>query len=652
MIDLSTTADLSSFAARLSPTVWACLEPPAKVSSWEWIQENFREPVEGKPFDAHAFPWTKGICEAWDDPRTKEIWMQFAARVGKSTIALALILCGTAIAPAPFLFGSSTEALAKQTTKTKVWRAFDRCDITRDWCPAEHYRTQNRVELAYATGYVAWSGSPTTLSDIGPRRSWANEIDKWTNDKSAEGDPLDLFKERGIEIPGRKLIGECTPTIENASRINAELKSGTNERFHVPCPKCGAFQKLGLGDGSPGSGGIIWDKEPDGGSSPDRAGTTARYQCATCKKEFGDEYKRGMNNRGVWVPEGCLAGPKGELVGRSVRSPRSRSFQLSRLYAPTFTFGDVAHEFVSAVREVKAKRPKRMQNFVNSWAGDVWREHQQSRKWEDVAKRLCIEKDRKETQVPEEAIFLTAGVDRQIDKLVYWVAAWGERQRGWLVEVGQAESWLELLATLDTSYMRKGSPKEMQIGLALIDSRYGQDEVDEFCRKWSTPGRLLWPYQGAKPGQLQGHAFRLAMEDKEQEKKRLKGRAHVKIVTGNTSYFQGVVDRCLFKLEPGDDGFFSFPDECADDADLWEQLLNEIKDETKVPEQWVKVSTSIPVDLRDGFRMARTAAEIHVRRSWKRVRRKAGTPKRRPTTGVISTVGDSQLLSRPQGWIS
>ncbi len=444
----------------------------------------------------------------------------FAARVGKTTIAEMLLLCSVATAPASFLFGTSTETLAKQTVRKKLWPTFEQCEITREWCPAEHNRVQNRIDLRYCTGYVAWSGSPTTLADIGPRYSHANEVSKWTRDVSDEADPLELFRERGSEIPNRKMVGESTPTIEGGCRIYRELLAGTNERYHVPCPHCGAYQELLLGDGTPGSGGLIWDKTQDGNASPDLAGRTARYQCAACKREIGDEYKPGMTARGVWCPDGCAVDQRGKLQGTPLRSPYSRSFQLSRLYAPTFTFGDVARAFVRAAK-VKSKEPELLRNFMNSWLGWPWREREQSRKWSEVAGRLCVPGTI--CRPPREAIFLTAGVDRQIDKLVYFVAAWGLGGRGWLVDYGNADTWADLLMTLDTTYIREDG-REMGVLQTLVDSKFQQDQVDEFCRKNDRPQRRIWPSQGAKPGQLQGQSYRLGMIDKQKEAERKRGR--------------------------------------------------------------------------------------------------------------------------------
>ncbi len=576
----------------------------------------------------------------------------FAARVGKTTIAEMLLLCSVATAPASFLFGTSTETLAKQTVRKKLWPTFEQCEITREWCPAEHNRVQNRIDLRYCTGYVAWSGSPTTLADIGPRYSHANEVSKWTRDVSDEADPLELFRERGSEIPNRKMVGESTPTIEGGCRIYRELLAGTNERYHVPCPHCGAYQELLLGDGTPGSGGLIWDKTQDGNASPDLAGRTARYQCAACKREIGDEYKPGMTARGVWCPDGCAVDQRGKLQGTPLRSPYSRSFQLSRLYAPTFTFGDVARAFVRAAK-VKSKEPELLRNFMNSWLGWPWREREQSRKWSEVAGRLCVPGTI--CRPPREAIFLTAGVDRQIDKLVYFVAAWGLGGRGWLVDYGNADTWADLLMTLDTTYIREDG-REMGVLQTLVDSKFQQDQVDEFCRKNDRPQRRIWPSQGAKPGQLQGQSYRLGMIDKQKEAERKRGREGYSIVTVNTSYWQGYVDRCLYHMAPGDDGAFVFPASCRDDQDLFEQLLNEVVDPHKVPQQWARVSESIPVDFRDAWRYARCAAEIRVRKRWRQLRPVKGpladsSAKPKPKTGVVSTASDVPFLSRPHGWV-
>ncbi len=60
-----------------------------------------------------------------------------------------------------------------------------------------------------------------------------------------------------------------------------------------------------------------------------------------------------------------------------------------------------------------------------------------------------------------------------------------------------------------------------------------------------------------------------------------------------------------------------FPADAREDQDLFEQLLNEIRDEEKG--LWLPVSDAIPWDFRDAARYARCAAEVKTNGSWQRL---------------------------------
>jgi phage terminase large subunit GpA-like protein len=120
--------------------------------------------------------------------------------------------------------------------------------------------------------------------------------------------------------------------------------------------------------------------------------------------------------------------------------------------------------------------------------------------WEEIferARRLCA------ADVPDDARYLTCGVDVQKNRLVFVVRAWGARATSWLVQHGelwgdtsQPEVWEDLAQLLTT-------PIDGDlIKLAFIDSgfRPGKKEgvpvnrVYEFCRRFR---RFAFPTKGS-----------------------------------------------------------------------------------------------------------------------------------------------------------
>ncbi len=639
----------------LSTGVWDCAVPRPKVRSWEIVKNEVRM-ADGSAFNHLDYPWTEAICDAWDDPAVREIWLSFAARLGKTVIAQSLMVAAQRANPSPALFGSSTEELAKRIVKTKLWPMLVHSPATAGVCPPKHKRAETLLCLRHSTIHVAWAGSPTMLADLAARYLHANEISKWTKKHSEEADPLKLFLERGMEIPDRKVIGESTPTVEGACRISARVALGTNRRLHVPCPKCGVYQELVLQTGSPG--GLIWDHLAGGESEPNLASRTARYQCAHCAKEFHDEDRRPIIRRGVWVPHGCRATAKGKIEGH-FGGPKE-SFQLSRLYAPTFTFGQVAEEYVAAVHALKAGDVEPLRNFMNSWMGLPWVEKRTRKKWEDVAAALSIGEWELGT-CPRWAVILTAGFDVQLDHFVYWISAWGPGGRGGLVDYGECNSFADVKAILERPVPHADGGRPLPIWYTLMDSRHRQAEVDEFCRSVNREGRRVWPSQGVSAKQMTGKPYKFADPDdprnRERAQKMKAVAGQLQIVSINAEYWQEVADRYLYTITANQPKSFTFPTGCREDEDLWSQLLNEVRRTGAGETGWVQVKEHTPVDLRDAFRYSRVAADVALRRKWDRLDTLAGSRKRsadKPSTKTRPKpppASHLELLDRPGGWL-
>ena len=83
---------------------------------------------------------------------------------------------------------------------------------------------------------MAWAGSATSLSSWPCGLALVDERDRMDADVQGEGDPVTLVRARGKNYPRFKL-GICsTPTIEDASPIQAHFDDGTMEFWEWCCP--------------------------------------------------------------------------------------------------------------------------------------------------------------------------------------------------------------------------------------------------------------------------------------------------------------------------------------------------------------------------------------------------------------------------------
>ena len=144
------------------------LRPPVFERTWDIIRSDIRS-HKNEPFSPNDYPWTEGICDAFDDPNIRTVVLQFAARIGKTLLAQALMIAGTWKSPATAMFASSTEQLVKETIKHKYFPMYEKCKRTRKWVPSESKRLQTRMDLTQMTMYTAWSGSYSTLADKDPK---------------------------------------------------------------------------------------------------------------------------------------------------------------------------------------------------------------------------------------------------------------------------------------------------------------------------------------------------------------------------------------------------------------------------------------------------------------------------------------------------
>jgi phage terminase large subunit GpA-like protein len=515
--------------------------------------------------------------------------------------------------PRNALFATSTEKLCKQTIKKKLLPILRETHETRRWLPDSDRKIMGtRVDLSVATIYGGWSGSPTTFADIDPGILHLNEVDKFSSDESDEGDSMDLALERGIERVDRKLIGESTPTLTGVSRVNRRVVSGWNCRYHVPCPHCGHHQALRINETDDRSNGGLWWKRIDGRHpTATIAAETACYVCEKCHEDIYDESKRWMVRRGVWVPEGQYANDDGKVLGKMANPGPFATYQMSRIYAPTFTFADIARKYVNVQGDLKAE-----QNFANSWKGETFTLRHRIGDWDEIARKMCVP-TYKTGECHPDVVFVTAAADVQADHLVYEVAGWAQQGVGWEICHGTCLDWWELLEVFQREWPHPKGGTERAC-MCLIDSRHRTDEVKEFCRQFSEQGAYIWPLEGQKSGTMMGRSYRRAPIDETDDSKPVgHGIPRLSMVKVNTGEYQNWLDSAILRRKPGDPFAFGFPSDAIDDEDFFSQLTNEVRDEKKG--LWVPVRQWEPWDFRDTTRYVKVAADVSINNAWNRL---------------------------------
>jgi phage terminase large subunit GpA-like protein len=136
------------------------------------------------------------------------------------------------------------------------------------------------------SGHVTFTGaiSPSGLAMRPIRYALLDEVDRYPASAGTEGDPVSLAIQRTAEFEHNKKILLCsTPTIKGCSRIELAWLQSDQREYFVPCPHCGEFQVLELGDGA--EGGLAW---------PEGHPEAAQYRCRHCKALIPEHKKASM----------------------------------------------------------------------------------------------------------------------------------------------------------------------------------------------------------------------------------------------------------------------------------------------------------------------------------------------------------------------
>lgn len=316
------------------------------------------------------------------------------------------------------------------------------------------------------------ANAPSNFNSYPIRFVLADEVDRFPLDCGGEGDPVELIEGRTKTFArNKKQFFISTPVDDETSIIDRLYKESDQRVYMVPCPHCGAFQKLIFEQ-------LKWEQ----GNYDD-----VRYECRHCNEKFEEQYKTSMLEAGYWEPQN----PKEKMC---------KGYHINALYSPLGweSWNDIAKKF-DKWRE--NRDPLLLKTFINTSLGETWKELGGTPDWE-----VCYRKREKYKigVVPKGAYLLTAGIDVQHDRLEIEVVGWGENQESWSIEerifkgdTTQPEVWKDL-----SRYCRKLFPTDegnkIAISKIAIDSgdqtqivyKYVRDQADSrlFAIKGSERG--------------------------------------------------------------------------------------------------------------------------------------------------------------------
>jgi len=248
--------------------------------------------------------------------------------------------------------------------------------------------------------FLAGGNSPNSYAQRSARYVIMDDLDRFPEEVGSEGHPVALARGRAKGFARYKLLLISTPTVKEASHIEAEYDKSDQRRYHVPCPHCGEYQVLEWKH-------LTW---------PDhcvRSGTVTNvwYVCPMNGCVIEEHHKPEMLARGRWV----AARPE----------VRTRGYQINGLYAPIGlgkAWLELAQEWLDAQKD-----PIALKSFINTELAETWEDRSHSVKPRHLSERAGAQHAR---EIPPGCLLLTCGVDTQDDRLEVHVLGHGPMRGG------------------------------------------------------------------------------------------------------------------------------------------------------------------------------------------------------------------------------
>lgn len=525
------------------------------------------------------------------------IVVEVASQCGKTTLDIALALYAAEWLAGPGLVLMPSEEHAEDLTRDRLRPIFQSSPFGKGLKPQD-LRLGGVSFPGGGNLNVIGVGSPNALKGRPARWVLFDEYDEAMRYGASAGSPLKRAETRTRTYGSlRRIVLTSTPTVEDKG-IHPEYEASRRQEWHCPCPHCGEFQKLEMGQ-------VKWALNADGSASATpseiKSRSLAWYECVHCSRKWDDSDRlRAIASGRVH----CLDPDRPTL---------SMGLHISVLYSPDVSLSDFAAAFLDALED-----PEKLKQFRNEWlaepradivrtsstdqahlaakgfagyempAPDWWRGHETPR-------------------APDWVRAVTWGFDVQGSEAWGMAVGWGDHRESIILWSGKFAGSTDLddaAVAFRRTWIVQGG-EEVHPIRGMMDSGYRSHEVYRVCSR--TPALLA--SKGRQDGTL---PMSMSQVDRQDGNRRTVGRVDLAILW--TTYWQDIVAAGL-EQDPGRGrGATHLP--LNPPAELYRHLCAERKKRVKrangsVVEAWVAHDSQN--HLRDCLVYA-TAAAGHAKR--------------------------------------
>ena len=456
---------MKKHTADMFARIFKVLQPPPEMTLSQWADKFHRlsagssaEPGRWKTAKA---PYQKEIMDAITDITIKKVVIMSAAQVGK-TDAMVLNPIGYYVHydPSPIMVIQPTIDMAEKFSKEKLSPMLRDTPVLADRINEKSRNSGNTImQKIFPGGFITIAGanSPTGLRSHTIRILLADEIDAYPASAGKEGDPLLLASKRQTTFWNKKQVDISTPTVKGVSRIEVEYENSSRGEWNTPCPCCGELQPLVWSN-------VVFDKEDL---------SEIKYACSKCGVISSEAEWKEHFTEGTFVHED----PENPV----------RGFHLNTLASTLTTWQEVVEKFLIANAEMKKGNVELMKVWTNTEMGQTWEEDGETVEDDELMKR----REKYNCEVPEEVLYLTAGVDTQDDRFEIEVVGWGPEYESWGIKYAviygdtsnmEDQCWKDLDTFLQQSW-KKADETQLKLSCTCIDSGgHRSNQVYKFCK--------------------------------------------------------------------------------------------------------------------------------------------------------------------------
>jgi phage terminase large subunit GpA-like protein len=482
---------------------------------WAWAERNvwLSEKMVSQPkyYDSRLTPWTRAWQEVVADYETREAIFMKSSQSGVTEASLNIVRWMPEHRPGNVLYATTSRDEGRKVCKNRLLPTLTSAALSEN--PDEV--TGNLIGCKNMDIVVSGSGASGPFLQAWYRVIILDELENHQQDQGTT--TYDRALSRMATVADGKLFAMSKPEI-SGGLIHWHYLRGSQEKWLVPCPRCGERIEL------------VWDHVTFG-EARDLVGAwdmrllpqVTHYRCQACGGRIEEHEKTAMVRAGGWVatqPERRDRGPDGRAVPAE---PGVRSFHISDLYScwENVSWANLARIFLSSF--VVSPSEERQMFFRTNHLGLPWEPQvgrvRDTEVYALVAGRVEDDGAGNRIKVGEAYLLsyrdgemcaplpvmpdvLVVTADKQGDYLKYVVWCWSVSGEAWHVDHGILKDEEDLLALQHRAYMRPDGEMGHIVG-GLVDCGFRQQDVFRACLRAQGNGWHLYPCKG-----FDGLAFR------------------------------------------------------------------------------------------------------------------------------------------------